>query len=41
MIEVEERNAEVFKNLGSFFGWPYQFNNMKIHLGMVLCEIFL
>ena len=28
--------GEAFKNLGSFFGCPYRFNGMKVHLGIAL-----
>ena len=31
-----KQTDEVFKNVGSFFGHPYQFNGMKIQLGMAL-----
>ena len=37
LIKVEV--VEVFKNLGSFFGCPYQFNGMKIRLGTTLSLI--
>ena len=35
LIRVKKAR-ELFKNLGSFSGHPYQFNDMKIHLGTAL-----
>ena len=36
---IIKKNSKVFKNLGSFLGHPYQFNDMKICLSTALNKL--